>query len=456
MAFDLASVLKSVPGSDTDREQIQYIPLSQLDGDVHNFYHLGGVEDLAANIATVGLQQPIRVRVNPASPGRYLIVSGHRRRAALEMLQADDPEKWAEAPCIVEAASASPALQQLRLIYANANTRTLTAAEISEQAVQVERLLYQLKEEGYAFPGRMRDHVAQAVGASKSKLARLKVIRDNLIREWDDLFKADEIGESVAYALAGIPPEWQLIIWTGWRKKPGRLYESCVKAFVPRFQRISQQVCPETGTPCMHDTQMMIISSRDQYMDPCRSCCRDCVHLCFCKSPCSHASAKKKELLAAARQAKDDAARCEAERRAPLDLAIGAAAQIGQAREAANVPDPDTWHAGTPPTPGRYVVILSGPYIEPVADDGYWSDSGWELWGAPIDEDEIHVDLWQPFPAASLAASGVSCKTGISPNGHCSSAAFCDHNADCCLNCDDDACNARCGWIDGEEAGDDA
>ena len=58
---------------------------------------------------------------------------------------------------------ASPELQQLRLIYANANTRTMTGAELAEQAAQVEKLLYQLKEQGYEFPGRMRDHVAQAL-----------------------------------------------------------------------------------------------------------------------------------------------------------------------------------------------------------------------------------------------------------------------------------------------------
>mgnify|MGYP006898665938 CR=1 FL=1 len=57
------------------------------------------------------------------------------------MLAQDNPERWSEIPCIVEADDASPALQQLRLIYANANTRKMTDAEISEQAQQVEKLI---------------------------------------------------------------------------------------------------------------------------------------------------------------------------------------------------------------------------------------------------------------------------------------------------------------------------
>ena len=147
MSFDLSAVLKGVSNLDTERKQIEYIPLNLIDGDPNNFYQLSGIEDLAANIATCTLQQPLLIRGK--EDGRYVIVSGHRRRAALELLTKDDPERWQEVPCIVERDAVSPALQQLRLIYANANTRTMTGAELDEQAAQVEKLLYQLKEEGY-------------------------------------------------------------------------------------------------------------------------------------------------------------------------------------------------------------------------------------------------------------------------------------------------------------------
>jgi ParB family chromosome partitioning protein len=182
--FDLAAALKGVSNLGTGREQIEYIRLDQIDSDENNFYQLSDLDGLANNIALCGLQQPIRVRRK--DDGRYVIVSGHRRRAAIELLAKEEPERWQDVSCIIETDEISPALQQLRLIYANASTRTLTPAEISEQAVQVEKLLYQLKEDGYSFPGRMRDHVAQAVNVSKSKLSRLKVIRDNLAPCWQD------------------------------------------------------------------------------------------------------------------------------------------------------------------------------------------------------------------------------------------------------------------------------
>ena len=153
--------LSKVSDSDTNgREQIQYIDLELLDADEANFYSIKGIHALAANIELCGLQQPLRVR--PAENGRYKVVSGHRRRAALQSLAAEDPEKWRQAACIVEHGDESPAMRELRLILANSDTRQLTPAEISKQAERVERLLYQLKEEGVVFPGRMRDQVAAA------------------------------------------------------------------------------------------------------------------------------------------------------------------------------------------------------------------------------------------------------------------------------------------------------
>ena len=142
MAFNLGDALKNVPNSGTTgRQSITYLPLDSLDSDPGNFYELRDIDKLADNISVAGLQQPILVRAGK-DLGRYTIVSGHRRTAALRILAGEDPDRWAEVPCIIETDAVSPYLQQLRLIYANANTRYKTAAEISEEAVQVEELLY--------------------------------------------------------------------------------------------------------------------------------------------------------------------------------------------------------------------------------------------------------------------------------------------------------------------------
>lgn len=331
MAFDLAAALKDVPNSDTGREQIQYIPLSQIDEDPNNFYQLEGIAQLADNIALCNLQQPIRVRQK--EDGRYIIVSGHRRRAALEMLVADGYEKFREAACIVEQDEVSPALQQLRLIYANANTRKMTAAEISQQAEQVEKLLYQLKEEGYEFPGRMRDHVAEAVGQSKSKLARLKVIREKLLPVWHSCFEKNLLVESTAYELAQLPEKWQSVIYGQWGVHPGSLYANDVKTFKARFEKVVGIQCHHGLNFCEHSVTMMEQNVKERYMPKCERCCFDCGFLQTCGKCCPEAKAKKAELKAVAKQASAEAAEREAKRAQPyIDMAKLVYERVGIAR----------------------------------------------------------------------------------------------------------------------------
>ena len=203
--FSLGDSLAGILGgvSDPDQsEQITYLDLTQIDDDENNFYSMEGIEELAANIELIGLQQPLRVRENPNMAGRYLIVSGHRRAAALRLLAEDAPEKWGRVPCIVEKPGGSPELEELRLIMANADTRRMSSADLAKQAERVEMLLYQLKEQGYEFPGRMREHVAEACKVSSTRLAQLKVIREKLIDVYRLLWDAGKINETCAYTLA--------------------------------------------------------------------------------------------------------------------------------------------------------------------------------------------------------------------------------------------------------------
>lgn len=331
MAFNLADVLKDVPNWAPEREQIEYISLDLIDEDPNNFYQLTDIPGLADNIALCGLQQPVRVRQK--ENGRYSIVSGHRRRAALKMLVADGYEQWKNAPCIVERDTVSPALQQLRLIYANANTRKMSPAEVSQQAEQVEKLLYQLKEEGYEFPGRMRDHVAEAVSVSKSKLARLKVIRENLAAVWADAWKEDTIGESVAYNLAQMPKSWQTIVHNVWGDKPDRLRADTVSLIRDRFKDVTKIHCEHGLNVCEHTVTMMEKCAGGDN-GGCYRCCFDCGSLQTCKNCCPQAESKKKELKATAKKAQFDAKREQEERDRPgTEFAKLVWERIGLARE---------------------------------------------------------------------------------------------------------------------------
>ena len=314
MAFDLSSLLKDVPDLGTGREQIEYIRLELLDEDPNNFYQLSEIPELAANIQLCGLQQPIRVRAT--GNGRYQIVSGHRRRAALEKLADDEPERWGNVPCIIEPAAASPELQELRLIFANADTRKMTSFDQSRQAERVEELLYKLREQGYEFPGRMRDHVAAACKVSAAKIATLKAIKNNMIPELYAFYEKGEINETCAYELQKLPAEGQKAIAESCKRTGagfiiGWACELCVQH---AEKCMEPKKCPN-GDECDHHEARFVETLRSKYSwHYCDGrCCLKCNELRDCSHPC-----KKAKIQTAEKKAEEKVQKQEREKEAAL------------------------------------------------------------------------------------------------------------------------------------------
>lgn len=295
----LAEALGSVPKSDTDgMEQIVGIDIANIDADAGNFYSMDGLDELAANIELIGLQQPLRVRENPDMPGRYLIVSGHRRRAALWQLFEENPEKWRRVPCIVEQTAELPEMQELRLIFANANTRTMSSADLAAQAERVEMLLYKLKEKGVEFPGRMRDHVAEACKISSTKLATLKAIKNNLIPELLKYYQRGEINESCAYELQKLPTEGQKAIADSCKRTGAAFIKGwgCERCVEKSEKYMAKRTCPN-GDECDHHAARFVKTLRAKfawaYCDG--NCCLSCHDLDTCDHACKKAKVKKAE-----------------------------------------------------------------------------------------------------------------------------------------------------------------
>ena len=302
--FKLSEMLGDVSKLDIGvqgREQIQYIGIDFLSGDPNNFYAISGVAELAANIELVGLQQPLRVRPDPvaANAGCFIISSGHRRFAALRLLVDEGKTQFATVPCIVEATEESEALRELKLIFANSDTRILSGADLTRQAERVEMLLYQLKEEGHEFPGRMRDHVAEACKVSASKLARLKVIRTKLleprfVEEWE----AGDLKEQSAYALAQMPPIMQTTIaelLVGKPTPPGHKLEDIQKRGMENYLT-SDATCPD-GEGCTNGRRRLAHDLDPKGYSVCgaygrSACCLKCDQRGSCSYRCPAAKEK--------------------------------------------------------------------------------------------------------------------------------------------------------------------
>ena len=288
MSFDITEFVKNVPNRDSSREQIEYIPLEKLLPDPDNFYSMAGIEELAANIETAGLQQPLRVYVNPESPECYTILSGHRRNSALQLLAKDDPEKWGTAPCIVERDNVPIEARKLRLLLANRDTRKLTSADLDRQAADMEKYIVALKEQGYRFPGRLSDYVAQCLSTSKTKLNRLKIIREGLIPEWRKMWEDGKINDSVGYALGHLEKELQNTLADIYRSVPNVLTSQFVESIPPRIDSIPERcvLCSSDGCTNRSALKSRILSAF-RMERACPGCCAECDQKKSCMNCCA-------------------------------------------------------------------------------------------------------------------------------------------------------------------------
>lgn len=329
--FNIAQVLADagVNNDTSARKQIEYIPIGQIEADPGNFYDLPKLEELADSISIIGLQEPVVVR--PVEDGRYRIISGHRRTAALRIL-IDRGEHDDKVMCIVERQQESEALTQLKLIMGNSENRVLTSAEQARQVEETQQLIYQLKEEGFDFPGRVRDYVSDICKISTGKIARLKVIRDGLAAEFVPSYESGELSESTAYELSRMSQDEQNIIFSIHGDKKKQLYSysfsHIAKEMQKAYESIPSKACPakdgcfaceelkarKTAAAKLHSWESLSCKEN--------TCCLDCLYLQNCSHPCAEAKTKQKELRKVTKDAEKESARRIAESRQPAVDAI--------------------------------------------------------------------------------------------------------------------------------------
>ena len=353
--FDLGELTRAlagdVPESGTEgRDQIEYIDIGLIDSDPGNFYELRDIPDLAGDIETVGLQQPLLVR--PGEDGHVVLISGHRRRAALQLLVDEGKEQFRQVPCIRKAGG-NPLVYEMQLIFANAHTRVLTNAEIGKQAARLEEIFYQLKEQGYEFPGRMIDHVAEACNIKRAKLGRLKKIEAHLAPCYKPLWDAGDLPEDTADALAGLPQDVQERIKRVCPKKT--LTANAIRAMGERLASRQRDYCtvafrcPDGGA-CTHQDKFFRHDLTCGSWEICSGlkCCVTCraggghrVDGGSCGASCPEMCAKAREVYEKAKAKQKDSEEREAAkaRSKAVQKAMADAWRIVRAADAAGLSD---------------------------------------------------------------------------------------------------------------------
>jgi ParB family chromosome partitioning protein len=227
--FDLAKAWSGeslVFNSDT--EEIQLIHSDQITGNPENFYRIGDLEELAQDIEVHGILQPLLVTED--EPNHYRLIAGHRRLKAFSQNNPDG----GKVPCIVLSPK-SAMEEELMLITTNSTARQLSDWEIMEQAKRLNNLIQRMREGGAELPKgvKTRTLVADQLGVSESKVARLSAIQKNLHpEELVERFQAGELPEDVAYKISQLPQESQAEL----EQEVGQT-ESITRATVEEFKK---------------------------------------------------------------------------------------------------------------------------------------------------------------------------------------------------------------------------
>ena len=350
--FDLGELARQAMGgsvSDHDtRPELRLIPFDRILPDPDNGYSLDGIEDLAGNIETVGLLDPLVVR--PETEAGFPLTSGHRRHAAIRLIIEGGSHLFdAGVPCIVRTYAAPegtdpkiPELfDRLTLLMANSDNRKMTSADYNQQAERMEAVVVELAEHGFKFPGRLRDWVSELSGINRTKLAKLKVIREGLepsIKK--GYYDNGKLAEETAYQLARLPHETQLRIlnWYIIERNDKSLmyfYANTVENYANDLKRIATYTCPEKlgGGTCTNQNALLSKLWSNGYRGYChcaKGCCSDCGDLATCRSVCEKmkpkADREKKKLREqkkAMREAEEQADKPQADKVRNLWLRFG-------------------------------------------------------------------------------------------------------------------------------------
>lgn len=190
------------------------ISIKRMYRNKENRYNLENIESLKSNIKTVGLRQNLEVIYAPCEQGDYRILSGERRWLALNMLVDEGCKEYEIVTCKVSCPQDED-MERLELMATN-SYREKNNEDLLMEVKEATATFKNLKERGQNVPGydlqsgRIRDIVASFLGLSRTKVAQIECINNNLLERLKSLLKQEKIPFTVAYEAAGLKSELQV------------------------------------------------------------------------------------------------------------------------------------------------------------------------------------------------------------------------------------------------------
>lgn len=179
-----------------------------------NFYPQEDIEQKAGEILAIGLLENLVVKYEPKeAAGEYKLISGERRWRALHLLVERGHKEFEFVTCNITAPTTTQE-ERIALIIANSHRSKDIDTMIREEQ-ELKATLEDMKANGIELKGynlqsgRLRDTIAEMLNISKTKVAQIEAVNNNLIPEFREEMRKNRLTFSAAYELSGMSSDEQ-------------------------------------------------------------------------------------------------------------------------------------------------------------------------------------------------------------------------------------------------------
>ena len=192
--------------ADSYIDRLKMIDVENIEPNKANFYEISEVEALAEDIERQGLMTALVVAEQDG--GKYQLISGHRRLAAIKQLIGDGRRRNTKVPCFIKGAKPKTETE-LDLIMLNATQRKYTDADTMREYEELTRIFKELEAAGKPIKGRIRNKIAEALNVSAAQVGKLDNIKHNAVPAVEQAVKSGDMSISTANEDAKLTPEKQ-------------------------------------------------------------------------------------------------------------------------------------------------------------------------------------------------------------------------------------------------------
>lgn len=191
--------------ANTLTDSIKMIDIDELHNSEDNFFDINRIEEFAETILGQGGVKDNLV-VRPLDSG-YEIISGHRRKAAVQYLLDNGENISRYLPCLVQNYDDNDD-KLLDIVLMNISSRQISDAEMWKSYEIVDRILKNKKSAGEKF-GRVKAKLAECLGISISQVSKMKNIEHNAIEPVKEAIVNGELSISTANEIAKLDEDEQ-------------------------------------------------------------------------------------------------------------------------------------------------------------------------------------------------------------------------------------------------------